>query len=91
MLPTLISQFRVPAAANVPILVCEECYRNATSSISRLHQALEFFFPIYSQIEAHRRVRNILKDPSFSPHKIPISIDFYRLSGRGMGAASVVS
>lgn len=40
------------------------------------YQSLEFFFPIYSQTEAHRRVRNILKDPSFSAHK---DIDVNRL------------
>ncbi len=33
------------------------------------YQSLEFFFPIYSQTESHRRVRNILKDPTFSPHR----------------------
>lgn len=31
------------------------------------YQAIEVFFPNYSQIEAHKRVRNILKDPSFNP------------------------
>ena len=53
------------------------------------YQSLEFFFPIYSQTEAHRRVRNILKDPSFSPHR---DTDINRLLsaigpayGRGFG------
>src|ERR1022692_4575856 len=53
------------------------------------YQALEFFFPIYSQMDAHRRVRNILKDPSFSVHR---DTDINRLLsavgpgyGRGFG------
>jgi hypothetical protein len=29
------------------------------------YQAIEFYFPVYSQIEAHKRIRNILKDPAF--------------------------
>lgn len=33
------------------------------------YQSIEFFFPIYSQNEAKRRVRNILKTPGFSAHK----------------------
>jgi hypothetical protein len=33
------------------------------------YQAIEFYFPIYSQAEAQRKVRNILKDPSFRPER----------------------
>lgn len=33
------------------------------------YQAIEFFFPIYSQSEARRRIRNILKTPGFSYHR----------------------
>ena len=29
------------------------------------YQAIEFYFPTYSQAEARRRIRNILKDPAF--------------------------
>jgi hypothetical protein len=29
------------------------------------YQTIEFYFPIYSQSEAHRKLRNILKDPTF--------------------------
>lgn len=29
------------------------------------YQSIEFYFPIYSQAEARRKIRNILKDPSF--------------------------
>jgi hypothetical protein len=51
------------------------------------YQSIEFFFPIYSQIEAQRRVRNILKDPSFSAHR---DTDISRLlsairTGHGLG------
>jgi hypothetical protein len=33
------------------------------------YQALEFYFPIYSQSDAQRRLRNILKDPLFDTNK----------------------
>jgi hypothetical protein len=33
------------------------------------YQCVEFYFPIYSQLEAQRRVRSVLKHPSFSPHR----------------------
>lgn len=33
------------------------------------YQSIEFYFPIYSQLDAQRRVKNILKDPSFNPHR----------------------
>jgi hypothetical protein len=53
------------------------------------YQCVEFFFPIYSQTEAGRRVRNILKDPNFSAQR---DTDIARLlasiklaSGRGFG------
>jgi hypothetical protein len=29
------------------------------------YQSLEFYFPVYSQVEAQRRIRNVLKDPTF--------------------------
>jgi len=29
------------------------------------YHSLEFYFPVYSQLEAQRRIRNILKDPGF--------------------------
>jgi hypothetical protein len=31
------------------------------------YQVLEFYFPVYSQIEAQRTLRNVLKDPTFNP------------------------
>lgn len=53
------------------------------------YQAIEFYFPIYSRSEAHRTIGNILKDPSFNPHREP---DLSRLlnaikvtSGPGFG------
>lgn len=33
------------------------------------YQSIEFYFPRYSQSEARRRVGNILKNPSFRPHR----------------------
>lgn len=33
------------------------------------YQTIEFYFPTYSQAEARRKVRNILKDPSFRPDR----------------------
>ena len=33
------------------------------------YQSLEFFFPIYSQADAQRRVRHMLKDPGFHPDR----------------------
>ncbi len=33
------------------------------------YQVIEFFLPSYSQVEAQRVVRNILKDPSFDAHR----------------------
>jgi len=32
------------------------------------YQILEFYFPIYAQQDAHRRVKNILKSPTFDVH-----------------------
>lgn len=53
------------------------------------YQVIEFFFPIYSQSEARRRIRNILKTPGFSYHR---DADIVRLLsavkagvGRGFG------
>ncbi len=31
------------------------------------YQVLEFYFPVYSEIEAQRTLRNVLKDPTFDP------------------------
>jgi hypothetical protein len=42
------------------------------------YQTLEFFFPMYSQSEAQRRVRNILRDPGFSNSR---ETDLARLVG----------
>ena len=33
------------------------------------YQCIEFFFPVYSQTEAQKNVRNILKNPGFSAHR----------------------
>ena len=33
------------------------------------YQSIEFYFPTYSQAEARRKVRNILKDPSFRANR----------------------
>lgn len=51
------------------------------------YQCLEFFFPIYSKAEMQRRVRNILKDPSFQARR---DRDIARIlqaaeAGRGVG------
>jgi hypothetical protein len=35
------------------------------------YQVLEFYFPIYSQQEVHRQVKNILKEPAFDPNHDP--------------------
>jgi hypothetical protein len=32
------------------------------------YQVLEFYFPIYAQKDAHRRVKNILRNPAFDVH-----------------------
>ena len=32
------------------------------------YQVLEFYFPIYAQHDAHRRVKNILRNPAFNAH-----------------------
>ncbi len=34
-----------------------------------LYQILEFYFPIFSQKEAHHQIKNIIKDPRFNPNK----------------------
>ncbi len=31
------------------------------------YQVLEFYFPVYSEVEAQRTLRNVLKDPTFDP------------------------
>jgi hypothetical protein len=33
------------------------------------YQTVEFYFPVYSQAAARRRIRNILKDPTFRPDR----------------------
>ncbi len=47
-------------------------YAKSASGMSLLqflafYQVVEYYFPIYSEIEAQRRVQNILKSPTFSP------------------------
>jgi len=34
-----------------------------------LYQILEFYYPIFSQREAHQKIKNLIKDPRFSPNK----------------------
>jgi len=34
-----------------------------------LYQILEFYFPIYSNKEAHSAIKNLIKDPRFNPNK----------------------
>ena len=34
-----------------------------------LYQILEFYFPIFSQKDAHYQIKNIIKDPRFNPNK----------------------
>lgn len=33
------------------------------------YQVMEFYFPVYSQAEAQRTLRNVLKDPAFDPSR----------------------
>lgn len=33
------------------------------------YQAIEFYFPTYSQAEARRKIRNVLKNPTFRPER----------------------
>lgn len=33
------------------------------------YQVMEFYFPVYSEAEAQRTLRNVLKDPSFDPSR----------------------
>ncbi len=54
------------------------------------YQILEFYFPVYSKMETHNTLRNLLKDPRFDPSR---STDIERLllvsqsgiGGRGFG------
>ncbi len=34
-----------------------------------LYQILEFYYPIFSQKEAHQKIKNLIKDPRFNPNK----------------------
>lgn len=34
-----------------------------------LYQILEFYFPIFSQKDAHHQIKNLIKDPRFNPNK----------------------
>lgn len=34
-----------------------------------LYQILEFYFPVFSQKDAHHQIKNIIKDPRFNPNK----------------------
>lgn len=33
------------------------------------YQILEFYFPVFSQKDAHQQIKNIIKDPRFNPNK----------------------
>jgi hypothetical protein len=33
------------------------------------YQVLEFYFPVYAELEIRRRVKSVVKDPNFQPHK----------------------
>jgi hypothetical protein len=44
-------------AANMPLL-----------QFLAFYQVLEFYFPLYAEQEVRRRIRGVVKDPSFSPH-----------------------
>lgn len=33
-----------------------------------LYQVVEFYYPVYSEMDAQKKIRNILKDPSFNAH-----------------------
>ncbi len=53
------------------------------------YQTIEYHFPIYSEADARRKIRNILKDPAFRPNKnsdIARVLNVIRASGpRGFG------
>lgn len=49
------------------------------------YQVLEFYFPVYSQAEAQRRVQQILKDPTFRPDR---EVDLNRVLVAARAAAS---
>lgn len=34
-----------------------------------LYQILEFYFPVFSQKDAHQQIKNLIKDPRFNPNK----------------------
>jgi hypothetical protein len=34
-----------------------------------LYQILEFYFPIFSQRDAHQQIKNLIKDPRFNPNR----------------------
>lgn len=51
-------------------------YQYATSAVGMpllqflaFYQVIEYYFPAYSQAEARRRIRNVLKDPTFRPDR----------------------
>lgn len=50
------------------------------------YQVLEFYFPIYSQADAQRRIRNVLKNPTFDPNSdsdISQILNAVKLSAKG--------
>jgi hypothetical protein len=46
-------------------LVCSWRFRKALLQFLAFYQVIEYYYPTYSQEEARRRVRSILKDPTF--------------------------
>jgi hypothetical protein len=48
------------------------------------YQVLEFYFPRYAQVEAHRRVKNVLRSPLFSIHS---DADVTRVLSAAQGVA----
>jgi hypothetical protein len=52
------------------------------------YQTIEYYFPAYSQAEARRKIRNILKSPTFRPERdadVARILLAARLSGAGFG------
>ena len=50
------------------------------------YQILEFYFPTYSQAEAHHRIKNLLKNPTFDPNNdtdIVHILNTIKLSAKG--------
>lgn len=50
------------------------------------YQVIEYYFPVYSQIEAQKTLRNILKDPTFNPMRdadTAMLLEAIRFSSKG--------